>query len=242
MKRIWDKWEDLPPWLQACTYWAFLFGGPVDEKDSARFYTAMYGGASAREVVQREEPRWMVKTLLILSKAGCTPEKLSVTRACKAVALFFGIGESTVKGRYYGDPGKTKAVTEWTRPTEEVDSWGVWTKGNESLGEQTIIDRFKTRGRLIGQGGSGGLVRIPDSEWMVRKWANPRERRYGWTLRKFDLPKCEDLMSPELDLAVQVAFLALWQADEDLPRITAAALDWLVASTTSPNQAEKTTA
>ena len=99
----WVSWKDLPGWLQGATYWACLNGGPLDTLDVVRLDTGLRTGASAREIFFREEPRWMVKTILLLQERGIIKEKFSTSEVHQAVALWWGLEEETIRRRCSGD-------------------------------------------------------------------------------------------------------------------------------------------
>lgn len=238
-------WDDLPGWLQGATYLAFWIGGPLDDCDVERLEAALHKGAGNRELVEREEPRWMVKTLLLLAEAGVCPA-LTPPQACQAVAFWLSgdpqfpetarevISARTVGKRCYGDPSTGKQG-KWDRASECVDRW---CRDNPSLHpggavhdyRKVVLDRLDSgEAHPLGQTG-GAVIRLPGSYWATEKtFMQPNKtprKMCGYLLKGASAVPGTDVQIQHIHRHWMKGLLDYWPFRE-VPPMNAAALAWL---------------
>jgi hypothetical protein len=176
------EWERLPPWLQVATYFAYWIGGPVDERDVARLEAGILRGAGWKELFAREEPRWMVSTLMLLDGAGKLPVRLKPTSAYEAVGLWCKLSPETVRRRCCGDRS-IGHQGKWDRASEEADSWCKANPGRKPFEvkqefrnqidaepihqyREIILNRFPFKKCHFLNNRFGAVIRIPRS-WLA---------------------------------------------------------------------------
>lgn len=241
----WDSWDDLPGWLQGATYLAFWIGGPHDECDVERLEAALHMGAGNRELIEREEPRWMVKTLLLLAGSGVCPA-LKPPQAHQAVAFWMSgdpqfpestrkiVSAETVRKRCCGDPSTGKKG-KWDWASECVDRW---VRDNPTLRpggvahdyREVMLDRLDSgEAHPLGMTG-GAIVRLPSSYWATEKHFmthTKTQRRFcGYLLRDASAVAGTDVMIRSGLRHGLKGLLGYWPFRE-VPPLSSAALEWL---------------
>ena len=241
----WASWDDLPGPLQGATYLAFWIGGPLDECDVERLEAGLRMGAGAKELIEREEPRWMVKTLLMLAEAGVC-SAVTQPQACQAVAFWLSgdpkfpeaarkvISAETVRKRCCGDPSTGKRG-KWDWASECVDRW---CRDNPTLHpggvvhdyREVVLDRLDS-GEAHPLGLTGGAVfRLPGSYWAVEKTftktARTQRKVCAYLLRGASSVPGADVQIRHIDRYRMKGLLGFWPFRE-IPPLSPAAILWL---------------
>jgi hypothetical protein len=247
----WSNWNDLPGWLQGATYWACLNGGPLDTHDVARVEIGLRMGAGAREVFFREEPRWMVKTLLLLKKAGFITENFSTSEAYKAVAIWW-----SSKAPHSSDEVSISMVRKLCCGDMSLGKKGHWnwamergsTQGKEPRSlipidmfhsdmphdyTSIVLERFTSGKRNPLPNGKAAVIRIPGSYWVVAKeiLVSHKNRRFlVYWLKDASVVPGKEVQSFQLDSVLLRNVLGLWPYEkETVPELSKDALKWFAS-------------
>jgi len=235
----------MPGWLQGATYLAFWIGGPQDECDVERLEAALRMGAGNRELIEREEPRWMVKTLMLLAGAGVCPA-LKPPQAYQAVAFWLSgdpkfpesarkiVSAETVRKRCCGDPSTGKKG-KWDWASECVDRW---VRDNPTLHpggvahdyREVMLDRLDSgEAHPLGMTG-GAIIRLPGSYWATEKTlmqpTKTERKMCGYLLKGASKVPGADVLIRSGQRHLLHGVLGFWPFRE-VPPLCPAASEWL---------------
>jgi hypothetical protein len=99
--------------MQSALAWSFLWGGPANDEDWARFNVMTMEGKPIWEAAKHEEPRWMARGLRALRGENAFPDVVGLGQIDDAVSIWCISSRHQVQKRLSGDrtQGKENSPT-----------------------------------------------------------------------------------------------------------------------------------
>jgi hypothetical protein len=183
----------------------------------------------------------MVKTILLLQKAGFINQKFSTPEVHQAVALWWGLTAETVRRRCIGDvslgkKGKwdwamERAGTHGKNPRELIptDMFHADVPRDYS---SVVMERFTRGNGNPLPNGRAAVIRIPGSYWAVAKdifISNKKSMHFfGYWLIDCSKVLGTEIQSSTLDLEIARDILGFWIYEKDIiPTLSPDAVRWL---------------